>query len=341
MMNIDKIKQIYSESSLSFEKSTSLEDLYQNKVKYLGKTGVFSLLMRELSKAPKEERPGLGKLINEHKKLLEVAYAEAEQNFKKELLNKKIANEQIDITLPGIKNNSPSIHPVNKVIGEIVEILSKIGFSVRQGPYIESDWYNFGALNIPEAHPARDMQDTFYISDKHVLRTHTSPVQIRTMESEDVPIRILSPGATFRFDSDSSHSPQFHQIEGLLIDKSVSMADLKGTISFFIKEFFSKNIKVRFRPSFFPFTEPSAEIDCECPGCNSKGCSLCGYGGWLEVGGCGLVHPNVLKNSKVKDGYEGFAFGFGIERMAMIKYGVDDIRLYSENNIKFLRQFKV
>ena len=247
----------------------------------------------------------------------------------------------MDLTLPGPQIPLGAKHLIPSVIDEIVDILSRIGFSVRTGPFIEDDFHNFSALNIPADHPSRDMQDTFYIDETHVLRTHTSPIQIRTMETEKPPIRILAPGGVFRHDYDASHSPHFHQIEALLIDKNVSMADLKGTISYFIKEFFGSNIKTRFRPSFFPFTEPSAEVDCSCPLCEGKGCKMCKQTGWIEIGGSGLVHPAVLKSVGIDSKeWQGFAFGFGIERMAIIKYGVNDIRLFMENDMRFLEQFR-
>ncbi len=226
------------------------------------------------------------------------------------------------------------------VINEITDILARIGYSVRTGPFIEKDWFNFEALNIPADHPARDEQDTFYVDDGHVLRTHTSPVQIHTMMDEKPPIRVVAPGSVFRCDNDISHSPNFHQIEALLVDRKVSMANLKGTISFFVKEFFGKDIKTRFRPSFFPFTEPSAEVDCSCPICKGKGCRMCKGSGWIEIGGSGLVNPKVFEQVGLDPKeWQGFAFGFGIERMAIIKYGIEDIRLFSENDVRFLEQF--
>ena len=272
---------------------------------------------------------------------LQESYGAKESGLKSAEMSKKLESEGLDLTLPGPPIPLGAKHPITKVTEEIVEILGRVGFSVRSGPMVESDHYNFSALNIPENHPARDMQDTFYLNKNHVLRTHTSPVQIHTMENEKPPLRVLAPGGVFRNDSDASHSPHFHQIEALLIDRQVSMADLKGTISFFIKEFFGPQIKTRFRPSFFPFTEPSAEVDCSCPLCKGKGCRMCGHSGWVEIGGSGLVHPAVLKNAGLDTKeWQGFAFGFGIERMAIIKYGINDIRLFAENDMRFLRQFE-
>ena len=337
----EKLESIKSRALEEFQTAESSKSLYDLKVKYLGKQGEFSQVMKEMGKLSKEERPKFGKLVNEIKTQLETSYGEVEGQIKKKELQAQLDKDTLDLSLPGPKAEIGAIHPLSEVTHEIVKILSRIGFSVRLGPLIESDRYNFEALNMPSDHPARDMQDTFYITEEHVLRTHTSPVQIRTMENETPPIRIVAPGPVFRKDHDASHSPNFNQIEGLLIDSKVSMADLKGTITFFVREFFGSNLKTRFRPSFFPFTEPSAEVDCQCPICKGKGCQLCGQTGWVEIGGSGLVHPNVLKASGIDaKRWQGYAFGFGIERMALIKYGIDDIRILAENNVKFLRQFK-
>jgi phenylalanyl-tRNA synthetase alpha chain len=337
----EKVNSVHKEANAAFLAAKDSKELYELKVKYLGKQGQLSLLMREMGQLSPQERPVFGKWVNEAKQSLEEAYAKRELDIGQAELMAQIEKEQLDLSLPGPPVAKGGRHPVSKVINEIVGILERIGYSVRTGPMIEEDWYNFEALNIPPDHPARDMQDTFYIDDTHVLRTHTSPVQIHTMENEKPPLRILAPGSVFRCDSDISHSPNFHQIEGLLIDRKVSMAHLKGTISFFVKEFFGKDIQVRFRPSFFPFTEPSAEVDCSCPICRGKGCRMCKNSGWIEIGGSGLVNPKVLSHCKIDpEQWQGFAFGFGIERMAIIKYGIDDIRLFAENDIRFLRQFE-
>ncbi|MCH2533429.1 MAG: phenylalanine--tRNA ligase subunit alpha [Bdellovibrionales bacterium] len=315
--------------------------LYDLKVFFLGKQGEVTALMKELGKLPKEERPEWGQKINALKKQISELIDNQHKELELKELNQQIESEKLDLTLPGPQIEQGSRHPLSKVTEEIVEILSRIGFSVRSGPMIEKDWYNFEALNIPKDHPARDMQDTFYITEDHVLRTHTSPIQIHTMENEKPPIRILAPGSVFRCDSDISHSPNFYQIEALVVDQKVSMADLKGTISYFVKEFFGEEIKTRFRPSFFPFTEPSAEVDCSCPICKGKGCRTCKDTGWVEIGGSGLVNPKVFDYVKIDSKqWQGYAFGFGIERMAMIKYGIDDIRLFNENHIDFLKQFQ-
>lgn len=319
----------------------SSKTLYDVKVEFLGKNGLLTEIMKDMASLPKEEKPLFGKLVNEVKQALETAYTEAEAALKNRELESKMASEELDLTLPAFQRPVGKEHPVSKVTHEIFSILARLGYSLRQGPLIEKDFYNFEALNIPPNHPARDMQDTFYIDKTHVLRTHTSPIQIHSLEAEKPPLRIVGTGAVFRSDSDISHLPHFHQIEGMCVDEKVSMADLKGTISFFVKEFFGSQLKTRFRPSFFPFTEPSAEVDCTCPICKGKGCSMCKHSGWIEIGGCGLINPKVLAAANVEyPRWQGFAFGFGIERMAIIKYGIEDIRLFPENDVRFLGQFE-
>ena len=314
--------------------------LYQVKVEYWGKSGQVTEIMKEMAALPKEDKPGFGKLVNEVKQALEEAYIKAEEGLKVKEIEARMQSEELDLTLPGLPRAVGSEHPVSSVTNEIVAILSRLGYSLRQGPLIESDFYNFEALNIPKNHPARDMQDTFFVDGTHVLRTHTSPIQVHVYQSEKPPLRLIGTGAVFRCDSDISHLPHFHQIEGICVDEKVSMADLKGSISFFVKEFFGSNLAVRFRPSFFPFTEPSAEVDCTCPICKGQGCSLCKQSGWIEIGGCGLVNPKVFEQSGIDTSkWQGFAFGFGIERMAIIKYGITDIRLFPENDLRFLGQF--
>ncbi len=335
-----KLQEIYNQAIESFLTSKSRSELYEFKVKFMGKNGELTVLMKSLVDVPKEERPQFGQLVNEKKNELELKYAEKEFELAKSELAEKIKTETIDLTMPGPTLDSGRRHPIDLVINEMIDILTRIGFSVRTGPMIEHDRYNFEALNFPKDHPARDMQDTFYIDDEHVLRTHTSPIQVRTLEKESLPLRILAPGSVFRCDSDITHSPNFYQVEGLWVDKNVSMAHLKGVISFFVKSLFGDKMKIRFRPSFFPFTEPSAEVDCTCPICSGTGCRVCKQTGWIEIGGCGLVNPNVLKLSGVDpDQWQGFAFGFGVERMAMIRYGISDIRLFNENDLRFLEQF--
>lgn len=338
----DKIEEIRTQASEAFQKAATARELYELKVQYLGKQGRFSNVMKEMGKLPPQEKPVFGKLVNDVKQALESIYAEREEKLKALELESRLQSEALDLTLPSAAEPLGAQHPIAIVIEEISRILARVGYSVRTGPLIEEDRYNFEGLNIPKDHPARDMQDTFYVDEHYVLRTQTSPIQLHVMESEEPPIRIVGVGPVFRSDSDISHSPNFHQIEGLCIDKNVSMADLKGTISFFVREFFGRDLKTRFRPSFFPFTEPSAEVDCQCPICSGKGCRMCKDSGWIEIGGSGLVHPNVLKFAGVSyPDWTGFAFGFGIERMAIIKYGIDDIRLFNENDVRFLRQFSL
>ena len=335
-----KLEEISKEALEAFAGASDSAALYELKVKYLGKSGPLSAVMREMKNLTPAERPAFGAKVNEVKTGLEAKYEEVERKIKSRELLSKLESERVDMTLPGRKVRRGSLHPVEVVLQDVSAIFSKIGYSIRLGPLIEKDFYNFEALNIPKDHPARDMQDTFYIDESHVLRTHTSPVQIHTMENEKPPIRIIAPGAVFRCDSDVSHIPMFHQVEGLLIEKSVSMADLKGTLAYFNREFFGTTVRTRFRPSFFPFTEPSAEVDCSCTLCAGKGCRFCGMSGWIEVGGCGLVHPNVLKAVGLDPNeWQGFAFGMGVERLAAVKYGVSDIRLFPENDIRFLEQF--
>jgi phenylalanyl-tRNA synthetase alpha chain len=335
-----KLEEIRGQAIAAFQSAANTKDLYELKVQYLGKQGSFSSVMKEMGKLPPAEKPVFGKLVNEVKQALESVYAEKEQSLKGGELQAKLQAESLDLTLPAPVEALGSKHPISMVIEEISGIMARMGYSVRTGPLIEKDSFNFEGLNIPKDHPARDMQDTFYIDESHVLRTHTSPIQIHALFKEKPPLRLVGVGPVFRCDSDISHSPNFHQIEGFCVDNKVSMADLKGTISFFVREFFGGGLKTRFRPSFFPFTEPSAEIDCQCPICMGKGCSMCKQSGWIEIGGCGLVHPNVFKFAGVPTPeWQGFAFGFGIERMAIIKYGIDDIRLFNENDVRFLRQF--
>lgn len=339
-MSQAKLDSIKHEAQAQFRAATSSKALYELKVQYLGKNGSLTEIMKEMATLSKEEKPLFGKKVNEVKTLLEQIYVEAEENLKRAEIDSKMASEELDLTLPGFTRLQGAQHPVYKVIEDIFTIMARLGYSLRTGPVIEKDYYNFEALNIPADHPARDMQDTFFIDPTHVLRTHTSPIQIHSLESETPPLRIIGTGPVFRNDSDISHLPNFHQIEGMCVDRKVSMADLKGTITFFVREFFGANLKTRFRPSFFPFTEPSAEVDCSCPICKGKGCGLCKQTGWIEIGGCGLINPKVFHHAKIAyPDWQGFAFGFGIERMAIIKYGVDDIRLFPENDVRFARQF--
>jgi phenylalanyl-tRNA synthetase alpha chain len=296
--------------------------------------------MKGMGQLSPEERPKVGALANEVKDRLEAAFSARLESLRNELMQKKLSSEQIDVTLPGRKGMVGYRHPITQVTEEIVEIFAALGFGVAEGPEIEKDFYNFEALNIPKDHPARDMQDTFYVSDDVVLRTHTSPVQIRTMLEQKPPVRVVAPGTVYRRDSDLTHSPMFHQIEGFLVDRHVSFGDLKGILTTFVNEFFGQNIDVRFRPSFFPFTEPSAEVDIQCVICGGDGCRVCSQTGWLEILGSGMIDPEVFKSVDYDpEEFSGFAFGMGIERIAMLKYGVNDLRLFFENDMRFLKQF--
>ena len=339
-MSNTKLADIKAAALKDFQKSQTSTELYNFKVQYLGKTGALTEAMKLMVSLPKEEKPLFGKLVNEVKAELENLYLSLEEKIKNKEIDSKMQNEKIDLSFAAAGTERGHEHPIFKVTNEIVNIMSRLGYSLRTGPLVEKDYYNFEALNIPPNHPARDMQDTFFVDETHVLRTHTSPIQIHSLENEKPPLRIIGTGSVFRCDSDISHLPNFHQIEGMCVDEKVSMADLKGTISFFVKEFFGPQLKTRFRPSFFPFTEPSAEVDCSCPICKGKGCSLCKQTGWIEIGGCGLINPKVFEFAKIQyPRWQGFAFGFGIERMAIIKYGIDDIRHFPKNDVRFLSQF--
>ncbi len=310
------------------------------RIQYLGRNGELTELLKEVGNLPAEERPRLGKLANAIKLELTQRIVAKSEELKRWNEEKELERLKIDLTLPGQPFPRGHLHLLTQTLEECLSIFRKYGFQVAEGPEIESDYYNFEALNIPKNHPARDMQDTFYISEDLVLRTHTSPVQIRVMEKFRPPIRIVAPGTAYRHDEDVSHSPMFHQIEGLLVDENISMSDLKGILTTFVRQFFSPETKIRLRPSFFPFTEPSAELDIECLLCGGEGCSVCKQSGWLEVMGCGMVHPAVFERVKIDiQKYSGFAFGMGIERITMLKYRIDDIRLFFENDLRFLRQF--
>ncbi|MEJ2031778.1 MAG: phenylalanine--tRNA ligase subunit alpha [Deltaproteobacteria bacterium] len=319
----------------AFSKAGELEGF---RIKYLGRKGQLTLLMRGLGQAAPEERPRLGKLANEVRQELETAF-EAKRQELEEQAGAAGGEAGEDLTLPGRLIPFGRLHPVTQVMEEVCAVFAGLGFAVAEGPDVEMDYYNFEALNIPPHHPARDMHDTFYINDSLLLRTHTSPVQIRTMEKERPPLRIIAPGKVYRCDSDITHTPMFHQVEGLLVDRRVSFADLKGVLKIFIARMFGKEMAVRFRPSFFPFTEPSAEVDIACVMCGGKGCRVCKETGWLEILGAGMVDPEVFKAVGYDpEEYSGFAFGIGVERIAMLKYGINDIRLFYENDLRFLAQ---
>jgi phenylalanyl-tRNA synthetase alpha chain len=337
-MSIQNIDQIKQEALAEIQKADTVEQVKSLSVKYLGRKGLVTLFLRNISALPEAERPEAGKKANQVKLALEQVCQSAIERIESADRDKK--DVSIDVTLPGRPAPHGSLHPITRITRRICEVFSRMGFNVAEGPEVETDYYNFEALNIPKNHPARDMQDTFYVSENIVLRTHTSPIQVRFMEKHSPPVRIVAPGKVYRCDSDLTHTPMFHQVEGLLVDKHVSFGDLKGVLTAFVHEVFDEQTSLRFRPSFFPFTEPSAEVDILCVMCRGKGCKVCSNTGWLEVLGCGMVHPAVFENVGYDTSrYSGFAFGMGVERIAMLKYGINDIRLYYEGDMRFLKQF--
>jgi phenylalanyl-tRNA synthetase alpha chain len=320
---------------------SSLNDraqLEEFRIEYLGRKGKFSTIMRNLGNVDKEDRPRVGQLANSIKKEIEKLFNDAKIAIEQSRTDDKPGS--VDLTLPGRRPSAGRLHPVTQIMNEVCQVFENMGFSIAEGPDVETDHYNFEALNIPAHHPARDMHDTFYISDSTLLRTHTSPMQARIMENQDPPLRVIAPGKVYRCDSDITHTPMFHQVEGFLVDKKVSFADLKGVLTVFTQKIFDQDLALRFRPSFFPFTEPSAEVDIACVICKGEGCRVCKKTGWLEILGCGMIDPEVFKMVGYDpEIYSGFAFGLGVERIAMLKYGIDDIRLYYENDLRFLSQF--
>jgi phenylalanyl-tRNA synthetase alpha chain len=310
------------------------------RVRYLGKKGVVTGYLKALRDLSAEDRPKAGQAVNVAKQTLQAAIEEKAAALQASGLRAKLEGERLDVTLPGRGQVPGGLHPVTLALERIEALFSQIGFEVAEGPEIESDYYNFEALNIPADHPARAMHDTFYFDEHTVLRTHTSPVQIRVMKERRPPLRVIAPGRVYRCDSDVTHTPMFHQVEGFMVDESTSFADLKGLLGDFLQAYFDKELAVRFRPSYFPFTEPSAEFDIQCVMCGGEGCRVCKQTGWLEVGGCGMIHPQVFENVGIdNERYTGFAFGLGVERMAMLRFGVNDLRLFFENDLRFLRQF--
>ena len=337
MEDILSLKNSFHQESQSVK---TLSDLQQLKVKYLGKKGLVTSKLKTLSAISPELRPIYGKTVNEVKEYIGQELDQMESLLKEEEHKKRSISEAIDVTLPGKCTPFGREHPVHKVLSEIAGIFISMGFETEEGPEVESDYYNFEALNIPKDHPARDMQDTFYVSDDVVLRTHTSPVQIRVMEKRKPPLKIIAPGKVYRCDADICHTPMFHQVEGFMVDTDIAFSDLKGVLELFIRSFFGADTPVRFRPSFFPFTEPSAEIDIGCIFCSGKGCRVCKNTGWLEILGAGMINPRVFEYVGYDpEIYSGFAFGMGVERITMLKYSIDDIRLFFENDLRFLRQF--
>jgi phenylalanyl-tRNA synthetase alpha chain len=325
---------------IQVEKAPDLATLDQLRVQFLGKKGVLTEQLKQLGSLPVDERKKVGQEINRAKKTLQEAIQARRDVLQAAKLEAQLAQERIDVTLPGRGQARGGLHPITQILSKIENLFTQIGFQVKEGPEIEDNYHNFEALNIPAHHPARAMHDTFYFDANTLLRTHTSPVQIRVMKNEQPPLKIIAPGRVYRCDSDLTHTPMFHQIEGLMVDTDVTFADLKGILDDFLKNFFERDLQVRFRPSYFPFTEPSAEVDVQCVSCGGKGCRVCKQSGWLEVLGCGMVHPNVFTSVDIdNDKYTGFAFGMGVERLAMLYYGVNDLRLFFDNDLRFLRQF--
>lgn len=334
------IIQLQQQAAAAIAQAEDIMALEAIRVDYLGKKGRLTEILKGLSGLSAEDKPKVGQFVNQAKREISTLIEDKMLQLKEIQLQKKLADERIDVTLPGRNPKIGSLHPVTQVKQWINDYFSRLGFDIVEGPEIETEFYNFEALNIPGHHPARAMHDTFYFGDGQLLRTHTSPVQIRTMEQRKPPLRLIAPGRVYRCDSDMTHTPMFHQVEGLLIDKQASLAGLKGLLQDFFACFFKRKLAIRFRPSYFPFTEPSAEVDIECTQCEGKGCRSCKFTGWLEVLGCGMVHPNVLTAVNISpDEYQGWAFGLGIDRLAMLYYGIDDLRMMFENDLTFLKQF--
>ena len=337
----EQLEKIKANAKNEIEQAQNAKELDEVRVKYLGKKGELTAILRGMGSLSAEERPMIGSLVNQIRDELENLIETGEKHFEDLEIEKKLATENIDVTIPSKKINLGSIHPITQVVNDVKEIFIGMGYEIADGPEVELATYNFDKLNTPPDHPARDIQDTFYITDDIILRSQTSSVQARVMENTKPPIKIICPGAVYRSDSvDATHSPVFHQIEGLVIDKNISMADLKGTLDMFAKKCLGEKTRIRVRPHHFPFTEPSAEADVSCFVCGGKGCRVCKGEGWIELLGCGMVHPNVLRNCGINpEEYTGFAFGFGVERIAMAKFGIDDMRLLYENDVRFLKQF--
>lgn len=337
-----QLERIAVEAREALMRAESLEDLEELRVRYLGKKGELTQILRGMGSLPPEERPRIGQLANQVRQTLENMLRERTEELKSRLKAELLEAESIDITLPGTPLLVGKKHPLTAVVERIEEIFLGLGFAIAEGPEVESDYYNFEALNMPKEHPARDMQDSFFFSPEVLLRTHTSPVQVRVMErtAPEVPVKIIAPGKVYRRDDDATHSPMFHQVEGLVIDRRITFGDLKGVLEVFAQEMFGPQTRTRFRPSYFPFTEPSAEVDISCVICHGEGCRVCSMSGWLEILGCGMVHPRVLEMSGYNsEEVTGFAFGMGVERIAMLKYGIDDLRLFFDNDLRFLAQF--
>lgn len=336
----DRLEELLKEALGGLERALTKDAVLQVKNRYLGRKGEVASLLKELGSLPPEERKSVGESINRAKDRLEGEVERLLSGFLEREKSERLGGERVDITLPGRRVHLGRLHPVTQVMDEVEDIFHGLGFDVAEGPEVELDYYNFEALNIPRDHPARDMQDTFYINEEVLLRTHTSPVQIRVMEKESPPLRVIAPGTVYRRDSDITHTPMFHQVEGFMVDKGITFSNLKGVLTYFLHRLFGEKTDIRFRPSFFPFVEPGAEVDIRCVICSGNGCRVCKGSGWLEILGAGMIHPEVFKSIKYDpEEYTGFAFGLGIERIAMLKFGIDDLRLFFENDIRFLRQF--
>ena len=337
-----KLQYIQARAMEEMSGAGSLEDLNEVRIRYLGKKGELTGVLRGMAGLSSEERPRIGQIANSVRAEIEARLEERMSQLKDSLREKRLSAETIDITLPGTVFSTGNLHPLTTVTRQIEDIFLGLGFSIAEGPEVEMDYYNFEALNLPKGHPARDMQDTFFITPETLLRTHTSPVQVRTMErtAPALPVKIIAPGKVYRRDDDATHSPMFHQIEGLVVDKRITFADLRGVLQVFAQKMFGPETKTRFRPSYFPFTEPSAEVDISCGMCGGEGCRVCSHTGWLEILGCGMVHPRVLEMSGYNSSeVTGFAFGMGVERITMLKYNLDDMRLLFDNDVRFLAQF--
>lgn len=335
------IEQLKTEASAAIAAAQDLVSLEGLRVRYLGRQGDLTAYLKGLGKLPASERPSAGQAINAVKKALQADLDVRKMELESSQISSQLTSERIDVTLPGRGQSQGGLHPVTRTLERIESFFRHLGFDVVEGPEIEDDYHNFEALNIPPHHPARAMHDTFYFEDGLLLRTHTSPVQIRVMQTQDPPLRVIAPGRVYRCDSDVTHTPMFQQIEGLVVDENISLANLKGTLVEFCRSIFEADLQVRFRPSYFPFTEPSAEVDIECVICEGDGCRVCGQSGWLEILGCGMVHPKVFEHCGIdNERFTGFAFGMGAERITMLRYGVDDLRLFMENDLRFLRQFR-
>ncbi len=336
----ERLKRLEEEALAELRASRGEVKTQAVRTKYIGRKGLLTNFLREMGQLPAEERPALGQLANQLKAALEEATKQALEKEHQRQKTDQLLHEGVDISLPGRRPSLGSTHLITQVTEEIISTFERLGFEVSEGPEVELDYYNFEALNFPKDHPARDMQDTFYFSPNVVLRTHTSPVQVRTMEKRQPPLRVIAPGRVYRHDSDPTHSPMFHQVEGFVVDHEVTFADLKGTLTFFVHQFFGPNVQMRFRPSFFPFTEPSAEVDIQCVICQGKGCPVCKKSGWLEILGSGMIDPEVFRFVGYDpEVFTGFAFGLGVERIAMLQVGLGDIRIFFENNLQFLKQF--